>query len=216
MTPTIIFDLDDTLYPERQFAHGCFRSAAAWAGEAFALDARAVAKLETSMVGYLARDMLGPLFSLALREAVPTATEDDLKRFVRAYGQATPAISLFPDAERFLSSAHGALAVGLITDGHAPTQAKKVGALDLATRFSNVIYTGALGPDRFVYVGDNPAKDFLAPKAMGWTTVRVQRLALRDHELPIHAAARTAPPSQDHAPHHIIESLDDLGRVLAL
>ena len=29
--------------------------------------------------------------------------------------------------------------------------------------------------DRFVYVGDNPAKDFVAPNAMGWTTVQIVR-----------------------------------------
>jgi putative hydrolase of the HAD superfamily len=34
----------------------------------------------------------------------------------------------------------------------------------------------ALGaaPERCIYIGDNPAKDFRAPKALGWRTLRVR------------------------------------------
>ena len=30
-------------------------------------------------------------------------------------------------------------------------------------------------PDGFVYVADNPRKDFIAPRALGWRTVRIRR-----------------------------------------
>ena len=30
-------------------------------------------------------------------------------------------------------------------------------------------------PKLFVYVGDNPVKDFVAPNAMGWTTIQIVR-----------------------------------------
>ena len=33
----------------------------------------------------------------------------------------------------------------------------------------------ALPPEAFVYVADNPAKDFVAPRALGWRTVQVVR-----------------------------------------
>src|SRR3546814_16357346 len=32
-----------------------------------------------------------------------------------------------------------------------------------------------LPPSAFTYVGDNPAKDFTAPSAMGWRTVQITR-----------------------------------------
>jgi putative hydrolase of the HAD superfamily len=34
------FDLDDTLYPEREYALGGFRAVSAWAGEALRVEVR--------------------------------------------------------------------------------------------------------------------------------------------------------------------------------
>ena len=69
-------------------------------------------------------------------------------------------------------------------------------ALGLAERLRPIIYTDELGngmqkphpqgflaiqnefglPARnFVYVADNPSKDFIGPRALGWKTVRVRR-----------------------------------------
>ena len=42
----------------------------------------------------------------------------------------------------------------------------------------------AIKDGRFVYVGDNPAKDFVAPRALGWRTVRVRRHGQLHHEVP--------------------------------
>jgi putative hydrolase of the HAD superfamily len=70
-----------------------------------------------------------------------------------------------------------------------------VDALGLERFASAILLTGALGSqykkpgtkvfqlaaqlipaDRYVYIGDNPVKDFTSPKQLGWTTVRVRRL----------------------------------------
>jgi putative hydrolase of the HAD superfamily len=40
-----------------------------------------------------------------------------------------------------------------------------------------------------VYVGDNPAKDFLAPNALGWTTIQVLHPANLRRSLPARADA---------------------------
>jgi putative hydrolase of the HAD superfamily len=45
------------------------------------------------------------------------------------------------------------------------------------------VQQGAPGSERFVYIADNVAKDFIAPRRMGWETVRVRR------PLGLHAAA---------------------------
>jgi putative hydrolase of the HAD superfamily len=107
-------------------------------------------------------------------------------------------------------------------------QASKVRALGLADRFAEIIYTGALGPDRafakphplaferiaaalaspddrLVYIGDNPSKDFVAPNALGWTSVWVVRPG------GIHDGAQIAPGGE---PQHQIASLTDLPDVL--
>ena len=68
---------------------------------------------------------------------------------LKAYADHSPDLSLFPDARAALGTAASrGLSLGLITDGHAKTQARKVAALDLASHFAEIIFTGALGPDR--------------------------------------------------------------------
>jgi putative hydrolase of the HAD superfamily len=55
--------------------------------------------------------------------------------------------------------------------------------------------------DRLVYVADNPLKDFLAPKARGWRTLRIARPE-RIH--------RTPAPGARHEADGVIASLDEL------
>ena len=108
-------------------------------------------------------------------------------------------------------------------------QARKVRALALEQRFARIVFTDVLGPDRayfkphrrpfetmaaalgepgdrYVYVGDNPGKDFVAPNAMGWTSVLVHR----DHPR-IHDVGKVAPGG---APQHTIAALTELPDVL--
>ena len=81
----LIFDLDDTLYAERDYAIGGFRAAAAWAqstlGATVSVD---------RMLGLLDEGQLGKLFATVLGEAKPDHSDDDVKNFVRAYGQHEP------------------------------------------------------------------------------------------------------------------------------
>lgn len=224
----LIFDLDDTLYPERDFAIGGFRAAAHWAetelGVAINVD---------RMVGLLDDGHLGKLFTIVLAEAKPDHTPDELKAFVRAYGRQKPALSLFPDAAAALPRWQARTALGLITDGHAETQHTKIAALLLGERFSHIIATGALGPDRafhkphphafelmqaklggmgdrFVYVGDNLSKDFVAPNALGWTTVWIDRPHHRHHRIHKNTSA-----PEGGKPQLIVHDLNELDLVLS-
>jgi putative hydrolase of the HAD superfamily len=220
----LVFDLDDTLYPERDYALGGFRAAADFATATWGL-----ADLAPEMTRLLDTGMLGKLFGEVLRGVKPNATDADLAAFVRAYGAHKPRLKLFPDAEVILERYREQGPLGLITDGHAKTQMSKVTALGLTERFHSIIYTGALGPDRqfhkphprafeltehaigkpgdrFVYVGDNPSKDFAAPNARGWMTVYVSRLG------GIHG---TPDAIEGGVAHHRITTLLELPRILA-
>ena len=220
----LVFDLDDTLYPERSYALGGFRAAADYARDTWGL-----ADLAPEMTRLLDAGMLGPLFKQVLHAAKPDTTADQLAEFVRAYSRHTPNLTLFPDAAAVLDHFEQLGPLGLITDGHAKTQAAKVAALGIAPRFKSIVYTGALGPDRafhkphpmafelteqtlggtrdrFVYVGDNPAKDFAAPNARGWCTVQIVRAG------GIHGTPAAIPGGEAH---HRITSLMDLPAILA-
>jgi putative hydrolase of the HAD superfamily len=227
-TTHLIFDLDDTLYPERQWALSGFAAAGK-----FARDVWGLVGIADKLTALLDAGHLGAAFKLALADAKPDHSADDLKLLVKAFGAHTPRLTLFDDAARALDRLEGQ-SLGLITDGHDRTQAKKVAALTLAPRFASLVYTGALGPDRafhkphprafeiteqtlrtspadrFVYIGDNPAKDFVAPNAMGWRTILVDRpeyRATRIHKL-------VEPPAGG-APAAVITTLNDLDAVLS-
>ena len=85
--------------------------------------------------------------------------------------------------------------VGALTDGPVASQRAKVHSLGLLERADHVLMTDTLGrahwkpsekgfewlEERFgtaashlVYIGDNPTKDFIAPKRRGWRTIRLR------------------------------------------
>lgn len=224
----LVFDLDDTLYAERQYALGGFAAVGAWAAREHGIEGIAERLMDLLDAGHL-----GQSFRMALDEKIADLTDADVHAALKAYGDHTPRLSLFEDAALALDHwRRGPL--GLITDGNPKTQMAKVAALGIAPRFREIVYTGALGPkgamhkphprafeimqaalrtrpdDRFVYVGDNPNKDFVAPNAMGWMTVLVDRPTFRRTR--IHPLAAPAPGG---APQHTIADLSELAKVLA-
>lgn len=189
----VVFDLDDTLYPERQFALCGFRACGVWAKEQFGVDG-----VGEEMTRLLDAGMLGKLFTTILQTHIPDHRLEHLHALRDVYRGATAELSLFDDAHWALEHYAGKSPLGLITDGTHTVQRKKVAALALEPRFHEIVYTDALGDerayfkphpmafervakaigepgDRFVYIGDNPVKDFVAPNAMGWTTVQIVR-----------------------------------------
>jgi putative hydrolase of the HAD superfamily len=205
MARVIVLDMDDTLYVERDFARSGFAAVADFLGDQnFA--ARAWELLDQGGRGDIF-DRLAPDPSV-------------VKRMVEVYRTHTPAIALAPDAARLLARVQVA---GLITDGTEVTQRNKITALGIG-HLDPVIVTdqwgvefrkphprafetvmarhGGTGAD-YVYVGDNPAKDFLSPRLLGWRTLRIRRPGgLHEH---------VEPASPEHAPDAEIDSLDALG-----
>ena len=219
----LIFDLDDTLYAERDYAIGGFRAAATWAETHLG-----VTPSVDQMIALLDDGHLGKLFELALRDAKPDHTADELKAFVRAYGRQEPQVRLFADAAEALTYWQPRAPLGLVTDGHAATQHAKITALALKPRFQHIIATGELGPDRafhkphprafelmqqklgapgdtFVYVGDNLSKDFVSPNALGWTSIWIDRPTHRANRIHKHTSA---PAGGD--PHIVVHDLGEL------
>ncbi len=220
--PYLVFDLDDTLYPERDFAMSGFRAAARWAQSELGLEG-----LDRDMTRLLDGGHLGALFGLALKARLPAHTEAQLAAFIEAYRTHRPVLALYDDARVALDH-WGALGpLGLITDGTPALQQSKVKALRIADRFREIVYTHGLGGRAFakphpaaferieqvfgasgqdlVYVGDNPAKDFVAPNARGWITVQIVRTGR------IHGTAAVA---EGGAARHVVATLTDLPVVL--
>jgi putative hydrolase of the HAD superfamily len=220
----VVFDMDDTLYFERDYVRSGFAHVARLLSSSEA-DAAAIhhwleAAFDRGVRGDTFDQLLAARPDLARRAAVP-----DL---VSAYRSHVPTVTLADNVRAVL---HGLKAagyrLGLLTDGAMASQAAKVAALELERWLDPIILTEALGsaaikpgaaafehvaqtwdiPHRdLAYVADNPAKDFLAPNRLGWLSIRIRS--------PEQLRATFEPPSVGHAAAIEIMSLDELAAVL--
>ncbi len=189
----VVFDLDDTLAPERDFVLSGIRSLrdmlCADFGEAFSEDAITVMNDAANR----GRNHYSALEDLARRRGV----EVDMKRVVSACREHMPdsGYALVPGASLLLDRLRGAgIPIGIITDGRSVTQRNKLQSLGLTGYVDeeHLYISGERGHDkhspepfkhfmrlhpearRMVYVGDNPAKDFLQANLLGWETVMLR------------------------------------------
>lgn len=216
----VVFDLDDTLYPERQFAISGFRACERW----LAAEHGVTRPVVEEMTRLLDDGYMRALFVDVLVDRLPGHSPAELDAFIDVYRLHEPEIALYEDAAAALDHFEAQGPIGLITDGQHEVQSSKVRALGLEPRFAHIVYTGALGGrafakphprsyelieialgapgDRYVYVGDNPAKDFVTPNARpGWISVQIHRPQR------IHVRAATA---EGGAARHVIHSLTEL------
>lgn len=217
----VVFDLDDTLYPERQFAISGFRACERWLEREHGVTRPVVGE----MTRLLDDGYMRALFVEVLADRLPDHTPATLEAFIDVYRLHEPEIALYDDAAAALDHFEARGPIGLITDGQHEVQSAKVRALRLEPRFAHIVYTGALGGgrafakphpksyelieaaigapgDRFLYVGDNPAKDFVTPNARDhWISVQIHRPQR------IHMRAATAAGGEAE---HVIHALTEL------
>lgn len=186
----IVFDLDDTLYLERDYVRSGFRAVADEIAIAFpALRDQAFDLLWEDFV----RGLRGSNFDrlAALLPCVAAAVPVD--RMVDVYRSHAPEIAPLAGAEPLLQTLKTMqMRCGLITDGRRQQQLGKLQALGLERFFDHVIVNETadrfkpdgrsfrqmqheLGADggRCWYIGDNLAKDFAGPSALGWKSIRL-------------------------------------------
>jgi putative hydrolase of the HAD superfamily len=214
----ILFDLDDTLYREHDYVRSGF------AAVARRLAALPGAPAIDELYGALEREWRlhgrGRVFDAVIERfglKVPVA------ELVEVYRSHEPELSLYPDAERALTRLEGShVAFGILTDGIAQVQRRKLRALGLDRRVPCIVVSDDYGLDAskpsavpyraaleqfgvpahdVVYVGDNPHKDFIGARALGMATIRVRR-PVGDHAATVLDA--------EHEADREITSLDEL------
>lgn len=233
MIKAVVFDLDDTLYPERAYALSGFRAVAARFAHVLGDPAAAMAE----MVRLMEQGHRGRIFNELLAKRGMPLDEKLVTQMVEAYRTHQPRLAFHPDAAAALQRLRPDYRLGLITDGAKEMQWAKIDALGLRRIMEEIIVTNELiGPDgaapteppvnyskphpfayeliaqRFslpheqcAYVADNPSKDFVAPNALGWRTVQVRR----DDGIYLNADVADAGEAD-----HIISTLDDLDSLL--
>lgn len=189
---TIVFDLDDTLCSERDFAFSGFAAVSDWLAERWTCPFDA----EKRMQALFETDSRRTIFNQILREAGCPGDQEMVPAMIECYRNHMPAIELHRDADRAIRRWRGAFFLALISDGPLNMQEQKVKALQLAQQLDLIVLTDIWGAEFWkphprayelveersghrgeacVYLADNPAKDFLTPNRRGWRTIRIRR-----------------------------------------
>jgi putative hydrolase of the HAD superfamily len=189
----VVFDIDDTLYLERDYVRSGFTAVGELVRARFGVPDFA----ERAWAAF-ADGARRTVFDDVLAGYGVSVTPGLTGELVECYRNHEPSIDLLPDARAALDrlAADDTVAVAVVTDGPLASQHAKATALGLERWAELVVFTDELGPDWFkpsvqafalveerlevaggdyVYVADNPAKDFAGPKQLGWRTVRVRR-----------------------------------------
>lgn len=172
----VIFDLDDTLYPEKEYVRSGYKAIADYLG---------MPETEEKLWQYFVNG------DCAIDKLVEECElKVDKKELLSVYRNHMPQIELYDGVleliEKLLSMK---VKVGIITDGRVEGQKNKLEALGLNKHIDDIIITDELGGTQFrkpndisyriiqnrwripfaqiIYVGDNPSKDFSAPKQLG-------------------------------------------------
>lgn len=179
----VIFDLDDTLYSEKQYVRSGYKAVAKLLGDE-ALADRLWTYFENGKPAI--DELLNELGCMGRKEEC-----------LEAYREQIPEITLYDGVvDLILELKSKGIKVGIITDGRVSGQKRKLQALGLDKLINDIIITDELGGTQFrkpcdiafrimqcrwgipfeqiIYVGDNPTKDFQACRQLGmrWTYFR--------------------------------------------
>ncbi len=179
----VIFDLDDTLYPEKEYVRSGYAE--------IARNFKKIDAMEEKL--WTAFENKEPAINYVL-EQEGMLTDEAVNFCLNIYRNHSPNIALYPEAEILLALLkEKGIRLGMITDGRPEGQRAKIKALGIEQYFEKIIITDELGGVQFrkpnimafvkmhdyfnvpykamVYVGDNTQKDFIAPKLLGMNSV---------------------------------------------
>lgn len=177
----VIFDLDDTLYSEKDYVKSGFRAIGSYLGN--------TEKISNELWNYFEDGK--PAIDCLLNKWNRLDMKDLLLKVYRSH---IPDITLYDGVIETIHSLRDAgIKVGIITDGRPEGQRNKIQALGLESLVDDIIITDELGGVQFrkpceiafqiiqrrwaisfselVYVGDNIMKDFQAPQQLGMKSI---------------------------------------------
>jgi putative hydrolase of the HAD superfamily len=187
----VTFDLDDTLYLERDYVRSGFQAVGKWVSRSLG-----VSCFEDNAWALFEHGARGSIFQTALQNLGVDSNSELVREMVHIYRNHEPEIALLPDSKDCLERLRGRAVLGIVTDGPVSSQRAKCKRLNLERYCSFIVFTGEWGVDFYkphirgfeaarnlagggdlalAYVADNPTKDFSTPRRLGWDTVRVRR-----------------------------------------
>lgn len=181
---TVLFDLDDTLYSEKEYVRSGFSQVAALFPD--------IPDAEKLLWNFFQQKM--PAIDCFVEsKGLAAGVKETCLKVYRAH---IPDIHLYPGVREMLIRLKQHHRLGMITDGRPDGQRAKIRALGLEPFFNQIIITDELGgaecrkpnplafrmmaeklgvkTSSMCYVGDNPRKDIAAAEAAGVTPILFQ------------------------------------------
>lgn len=185
----IVFDLDDTLYLQKDFKISGFHAVADWMK-----DKGYGRRQDITETLFAILEHHGPSYPFMFDRLVEQASlpKTLVPELVQVFTRHPPVIELFSGVSELLTCLRPRFKLGILTDGQVSVQQAKVRALGLEPFVDRILYSSAMGlskpaaqlftwfeekfglPGEYLaYVADNPTKDFIGAHQRGWTTIRV-------------------------------------------
>jgi putative hydrolase of the HAD superfamily len=190
MFRALVFDLDDTLYIEKDFVMSGYHAVARHLAETKRCPFETALSIMVEAFETNGRHSVFPMLMDRFPEASLSISE-----LIDVYRQHKPAIQLLPGYAELLHKLSRRFRMGVITDGLPAVQERKVHALGLRRFMDRIIYTWEYGsekqkphplsfslmleylrvePGSALYIGDNPEKDCRGAHGVGMKFVQVQ------------------------------------------
>ena len=220
----ICFDLDDTLYKEINYLKSAYREVASYATEHCrgCSDAPLILAAKAYDIMFKAyKDGKNAFENLNAFLGLSIPVND----YLQIYREHLPNIRLSDETVFVLDNLKSSGCIpGLISDGRSLQQRNKIEALNLGRWIDNddIVISEEFGSEKpsfanyeyfmtrypeckdFIYVGDNPEKDFVAPNSLGWKTVCLKDDGRNIHKQNMNGLAAA------YLPKTIIESIEEI------
>lgn len=168
-----VFDLDDTLYSERDFEKS---------GIEFVYNFFEIKHIDLGSILKNRKNWVAQIINGSNNQITSQMVLD-------IYRNHLPTIQLYKDSKIFLEKLRSqGNEMSLITDGRSITQRNKLRALGIESYFKNIVISEEVNsekpseynfrkvmnnkhPGNYIYIADNPNKDFITPNKLGWTSI---------------------------------------------
>lgn len=189
MIKVLIFDLDDTLYYEKEYVYNGFKDVCTYLGMKYSKNIDELYKMSLEILEQYGR---GKIFDILCDK---NNFSENISDLVNIYRNCHPHLQLYKDAEDIIKYAKdNNIKLGIITDGCSKVQWNKIKALNLQNIIEKIIVTNDYGqqynkpheraykdlikyfsikPEECIYIGDNPKKDFIGARKLKMNTVRI-------------------------------------------
>lgn len=195
----VIFDLDDTLYPQKEYTRQCLLATVPYISRVSGCNPELISAKLNSILdenGIEYKKTYNDLF-----EAINFEGVSHIKDIIKLFRACKPKVEAYPNVHKTLESLQSSYRLGMITDGYEIVQNYKIAQLNLSNYFERILVTDTLGienrkpsnipyekmlelmglePELCVYVGNDPWKDFVACKSLGMRSVRINQGDYKD------------------------------------